>query len=218
MNWLKRLGKSIKKTFNKTKETVSEWFNGEVEINNKIRGWDYDFKVTKKELRQYKKEVKKLEKKRKKIKKSVDKHLDTEVEKIEKILSETRPHQKVNVIRFLPAKAIPVNKLTSRESFERQLKRLKEHNTPTFFEDRANTYRDNLITAIRDRYNSDGDELVSKIRELTPEQVQWLLLRHPNDFSIPYVYEHDPDKTQLVMKQLIKFVDEAKTKNIKIGV
>lgn len=151
---------------------------GSKTIKNKVNGWDVEFEVTKKELKKYKKESKKVEKMRKKLLKKIDKAVDPNM-----IKASTQ-----TIVKFVPAKNIPIEKLGSKKAFDRKLEAMIGYDKKTFFVDRAEVYRENIITALRKVYHSNAEDLVAIIKTLNTDEIQLLLLQHPGDFSIDYIY------------------------------
>lgn len=109
---------------------------------------------------------------------------------------------------FRMGKKRSIENFTSREAIVKQMAMRKNQLKPTFFSDRSNIYRQNLITAITKVFGSAGAELVAEIGKLSSDQLQYLLIQNPYDFGIDYVY-NDPGETQERIDWMLDLVKQA---------
>lgn len=168
LNLFQRLTKGIKNVVEKTLNVFRR-------KPKKIK-----FEATTKEIREYNRLSKKVDKQRKKLTKQIDKYA---AEGYADVVEEDVR------VKIRPAKNIPIEKHENRKGFERKLTAMRGYQSKDFFANRAATYKENLIIALNKIYgNSAVAEVVGLINQLTPEQLQWLLLRHPDDFSVDYIY------------------------------
>lgn len=168
LNWFQKLSKGIK-------DIVKKTLNAFRRKPKKLK-----FEATTEEIREYNRLSKKVEKQRKKLTKHIDKYA---AEGYADVVEEDAR------VKIRPAKNIPIEKHENRKSFERKLEAMRGYQKEDFFMKRAEIYRENLITALNKIYGSSAvAEIVNLIKQLTPEQLQWLLLRHPDEFSVDYIY------------------------------
>lgn len=109
---------------------------------------------------------------------------------------------------FRMGKKRSIENFTSRDAVVKQMAMRKKQLKPSFFTDRSNIYRQNLITAITKVFGSAGAELVAEIGKLTSDQLQFLLIQNPYDFGIDYVY-NDPGEMNERLEWMLDLVKQA---------
>ena len=109
---------------------------------------------------------------------------------------------------FRPGKKRSIEHFASRGAIAGQIAMRRNQLKSSFFSDRSNIYRQNLITAITKVFGSAGAELVMEIGKLTPDQLQFLLIQNPYDFGIDYVY-NDPGEMNERLNWMLDLVKQA---------
>lgn len=120
-------------------------------------------------------------------------------------------------IEFVPYRRVDIKGFKTQKAIEQHIALRTTHAKPSYFKQKAEIYRENMAKSVAKTFNrGDAARLMKEIRSLTPEQLQFLLLQHPQKFSIGYIYFDTTDSEAEKLKTMMYYIKLAKETDLEV--